>query len=68
MSDGIYRSWRDKLLWEIGERICKPCTDPRKEKYAINYGSPLECGCRCKRVNGILDCAGKIDEDIENGP
>ena len=67
MKKVLYKSWRDKLLLEVGERICKPCTDPRKEKYAIDYDNPLHCGCRCERVETILELARKIDEDIVKG-
>ena len=62
--DDIYKLWRDHLLIAISERICKPCTDERKKKYTINYENPLLCGCRCDRVNEILEKARELDEDI----
>lgn len=61
----VYKTWRDKLLAVVSEKICMPCTDARKEKYTLDYDSPLQCGCRCERVNAILENAKKIDEDIE---
>lgn len=61
----IYKSWRDKLLSEISEQICKPCIDERKKQYSLNYDNPLVCGCSCNRVEGILDNARRIDEDIK---
>ena len=58
-------TWRDKLLAVVSEQICIPCTDERKQQYNLDYDSPLNCGCRCERVNAILTNAKKIDEDIE---
>ena len=58
-------SWRDRLLSAVAERICNPCTDKRKEQYNMNFDNPLECGCRCERVETILAYAEKIDDDIE---
>lgn len=64
-NENIYKSWRDKLLLTLSEEICKPCTDEQKQQYALNFDNPLVCGCRCNRVEGILDDARKIDEDIK---
>lgn len=64
-NNDIYKSWRDKLLSLVSKQICIPCTDERKEQYILNYDNPLDCGCRCDRVENILANARKIDEDIE---
>ena len=64
-NNNIYKSWRDKLLLKVSENICMPCTDKRKEQYNINYDNPIDCGCRCDRVNRILENVRFIDEDIE---
>lgn len=61
----IYKSWRDQLLMAVSENICRSCTDERKKLYTINYDNPLECGCRCERVNAILEKAEQIDMDIK---
>lgn len=61
----VYESWRDKLLKLVSKEICVPCTDKRKENYQVDYGNPLTCGCRCERVDKILDYAEQIDEDIK---
>ena len=64
-NDDIYKSWRDKLLAVAGEQICQPCTDGRKKQFNLNYDNPLLCGCRCERMEVILESARKIDEDLE---
>lgn len=63
--NGVYESWRDKLLTVVSEQICAPCTDKRKENYKLDYGNPLNCGCRCECVDKILDYARQIEEDIQ---
>ena len=60
-----YQSWRDKLLTAIGNQICQPCEDPRKEKYALDFENPLNCSCCCERVESILENAKKIDEELK---
>ncbi|RDH82493.1 MAG: hypothetical protein DIZ80_09405 [endosymbiont of Galathealinum brachiosum] len=63
--DNLYKSWRDKLLLYISEEVCRPCTDERKKQYTLNFDNPLLCGCRCNRVEGILENSKVIDEDIK---
>ena len=60
-----YISQRDDILKIVSEDICKICTDPQKNKMAINYEDPLNCECRCNRVNNVLICASNIDSDIK---
>lgn len=64
-NNDIYIAWRDDLLSAVSEQICKPCTDIQKEQYAVNYDSPLKCGCRCCRVENILESVRQINEEIE---
>jgi len=61
----IYKSWRDKLLSMISENICTPCTDKRKEQFNIDNCGPLLSGCRCHRVEKILENVKNIDEYLE---
>ena len=61
----LYISQRDDILKVVAEDICKGCTDPQKEKIAINYKDPLSCECRCSRVNNILISAANLDLDIK---
>lgn len=63
-NEQLYISWRDSLLKMIGENICQKCTDPRKKNITINIEDPLNCECRCERVNDVLSSAAKIDHDI----
>ena len=60
-----YQYWRDKLLTEVSNKLCQPCEDPRKEKYALDFENPLNCDCYCERVESILEKAKEIDKDIE---
>jgi hypothetical protein len=49
----------------VSEQICRPCVDERKKNLIVDYDNPLECGCRCDRVNNILEHARKINEDMK---
>ena len=61
----MYTSWRDDFLNIIGEETCKECADPRKEGKNINYENPLDCECRCHRVEKMLTAAANIDAEIK---
>lgn len=63
-SNEMYKSWRDELLSQVSNEICARCTDERKEQHVINYDNPLACGCRCDRVESILESVREIDGDI----
>ena len=60
-----YISQRDDILKTVAEDICKICAVPQKIKMVINYSDPLNCECRCSRVNNILISASNIDLDIK---
>lgn len=59
----LYRRWRDLLLQQV-KGICMECTDPRKEKAKLDFDNPLNCGCRCERVEGVLTRVEEIDKDL----
>jgi len=61
----MYKSWRDTLLSEVSNNICKPCTDKQKEQFNINYDNPLYCDCHCDQVEDILENARIINEGIK---
>lgn len=65
-SNELYQKWRDQLLAEISDTICKPCSDPRKDKCKLNYKQPLLCGCCCDRVEKMIKTAKLIDVE-DNG-
>lgn len=60
-SNEFYQQWRNQLLSEISHTICKPCTDPRKDKYMLNYEQPLLCGCICDRVEKMIETTKRMD-------
>jgi len=60
-----YQSWRDKLLTAISNNICQPCDDPRKEKHALDFKNPLNCGCYCQRVGSILENVKNIENELK---
>ena len=62
----LYITWRDDFLKIISGNICRPCTDPRKQKATLDYENPLNCGCRCDRVESMLITASNLDTDIKN--
>jgi hypothetical protein len=51
----MYVGWRKKLLEQIADKICGPCTSPHKTSSAINLQDPLVCECRCELVDDILE-------------
>lgn len=61
----MYISWRDEFFKVVTEELCKKCTDPRKDKQTINYDDPLNCKCRCDRVENLLIRAANLDSDIK---
>ena len=60
-----YIRWRDYLLNRVSEDICRTCEDPRKATAILDYENPLKCGCRCERVEVLLDATANIDADIK---
>lgn len=61
----LYISQRDHILKVVAEDVCGGCTHPQKDEMEINYKDPLNCECRCTRVNNILVSAANLDKDIK---
>ena len=64
LDKALYQKWRDMLIKSAGN-ICKECDDPRKERAILDFDNPLNCSCRCHRVEEILSRAAKIDAYIK---
>lgn len=62
----IYKTWRDKLLTDVGQQFCNPCTDERRNQHTLNIENPLLCGCCCELVKEILQNARRIDDEIQH--
>ncbi len=46
---------RSRLIKDITQLICKPCTDPRKKELYVNYeDDPVACPCRCETVEPLI--------------
>lgn len=60
-----YADYRDDLLSIIKFRICKRCTDPQKNEKIDDCTDPVNCECRCDRVDSIISSAEQIDSDIK---
>ena len=61
----LYISQRDDILKVVAEDVCRGCAHPQKYEMEINYKDPLNCECRCSRVNNILASAANLDKDIK---
>ena len=61
----MYTSWRDDFLKIISQKFCKDCTDSRKNEVLINHEDPLNCECRCHRVENIFTTVSNIDSEIQ---
>lgn len=60
----LYKDSRDNFLKAISVDICKICTDPQKAKMKIDYVNPLNCECRCERVENLLITVSNLDVEI----
>lgn len=60
-----FQKWRDKLMHDLAERVCRPCTEPVKESVNLNYENPFRCGCRCDTAGNILSTVAMIDINIK---
>ena len=56
--------WEHDYLLHQVKKICLRCTDPRKARATLDYDNPLNCGCRCERIDVILYRARKLDNKI----
>ncbi|MCK5723924.1 MAG: hypothetical protein KAI84_15435 [Gammaproteobacteria bacterium] len=61
----LYQENRDDLLKIVSEKLCISCTDPHKNNKKIDYINPLNCECRCERVDNIIEKASDLDNDIK---
>ena len=62
----FYKNCRDEFLRAVSDEICRTCNKPQKNIKEIDYINPLNCECRCERVEKILVIASNIDTDIKN--
>ena len=46
--------YEKRIAEDIAETVCRPCTDPRRLQFELNYDDPLACRCRCKTVDMLL--------------
>ena len=57
---------RDEFLNVISEVNCKTCNDPRKKEFNIDHENPLNCECRCERVEKLLAISYDLDRTIKS--
>jgi len=62
----FYIKSRDDFLKKVSKDYCKTCTAMKKAKLNIDYANPLNCECRCERVERILVIASTLDNEIKN--
>ena len=60
----VYLEWYDLLIKSV-RNICLNCTDPVKDEAIVNYDNPLNCECRCERINDIISKIEDIQADIK---
>jgi hypothetical protein len=61
----IHSVWLEKMFDIVVEGHCRPCERPEREQHDLNFENPLECGCRCEKVEEPLFRAGAISEAID---
>ena len=50
----------EEIVRTVRQNICEPCADPQKDQFQIDPNDPLNCLCRCERVESLLDSAAMI--------
>ena len=45
---------RTRLVKDISDLLCRPCTDVRKKQHAMNHEDPVSCSCRCKTIEPLI--------------
>ncbi len=55
-----YETVAKDIVRSVREKICVPCTNPRKENFLIDMHDPLNCACLCERVEPLLESAAQI--------
>ena len=45
---------RNRLVKDISQLVCKPCSDSRKDGLILNFDDPVACPCRCQTVEHLI--------------
>jgi len=57
---------RRRLVKDISQLLCKPCTDPRKKGlYANCEEDPITCPCRCETVEPLIARLVEIERALK---
>jgi len=57
---------RSRLVKDISQLLCKPCTDPRKkELYAKCDEDPIACPCRCETVEPLIARLAEVERALK---
>jgi|GEM_PF-1315027 len=56
---------RSRLIKDISQLLCRPCTDARKKQFVLNYESPLLCECRCETVEPLIARLVEVERALE---
>jgi len=54
-----------RLVKDISQLVCKPCTDPRKKQFVLDCESPLSCSCRCATVEPLMKRLEEVEKALE---
>ncbi len=60
-----FRNVSDELLRVVREKLCRPCVAQNLNEKDVDFDDPLNCRCRCARVEGILRHAREISANLE---
>ena len=55
---------RARLVRDISHMMCKPCTDPRKKLFNLNYEDPIASPCRCETVEPLITRLVEVEQAL----
>ena len=64
-SHGTLEFLRNRLVKDIADLLCRPCTDQRKTEYRINYEDPVACPCRCETIEPLIARLIEVEKAME---
>ena len=56
---------RNRLVKDIANLLCIPCTDERKNQYTMNYEDPVACLCRCETTVPLLQRLIEVETALQ---
>jgi len=56
---------RTRLIKDISDLLCRPCTDARKKQSVLKYENPVLCPCRCATTEPLIARLAEVERAIK---